>query len=448
MRFTPRSLALFVTFAGVALAGAGGCSSGPPRHVADPDPRSGSPGSPRDERPLGGPVDVRVALHWEPGAVLIESPGGVVAVGPGRTSGGPARDSVLLSAGRGGAADDVVVGGPGIEERGPGPWILRPVGDGRLRVDGRRYRGHLEVSARGDSLFVVAVLPLEDYLRGVVPREIGPRPEAELEVVAAQAVAARTYTIKRLGQYGALPFDVFSDVQDQVYEGIDGENAVADAAIRQTTGLVLADREGLIEAFYSSTCGGRRSDIAAVWPWREHHRSLRGGPDGGQGAEWCRESPHFRWTETWDGAELASMMRSHVPRLLDLPAGAVTGALVDLRVRKRGPSGRAAEIEWRTSEGRWTVPGDRNRWILRRAGGGILRSVWIDLDVERRNGQVVRVTIEGRGNGHGVGMCQTGAIGRARAGQGFRQILGAYYPGSRIRRVRGDDLPKGQESGA
>lgn len=96
-----------------------------------------------------------------------------------------------------------------------------------------------------------------------------------------------------------------------------------------------------------------------------------------------------------------------------------------------------------TDEGHWVVPGDKNRWILRRPEGGILRSVLIRMDVVRSTGGVSAVRVRGQGNGHGVGLCQVGAMGRAKAGQSFREILEAYYPGTRLRRIQGGDLPPG-----
>jgi stage II sporulation protein D len=391
---------------------------------------------------------VRVGLHWDRGEAELSAPDGLtVGVPGGRTLELPG-DFRLRLAVRSGSAPRVVVreaaGATLLDEAGP--LHVRAHGEAGLRVGERLVRGTLELSARADSLFVVNVVHLEDYLRGVVPKEIGPRPVEEISAVSAQAVAARTYTVQKLGQYGSLPFDLFASVQDQVYEGMAVENGVTDSAIRDTRGLVLADRDGLIDAYYSSTCGGKRSDITAVWPHREAHACLRGGPDGSPGHEWCRHSPHFTWRETWSGTELTELVRRHLPAEVGAAAGSVRGAVEDVRVTNRGRSGRAKEIAYRVGGKTWRVPGDRNRWVLRRPGGGILRSVLIDLDVERAGGKVVRLTARGRGNGHGVGLCQMGAIGRARAGEGFRDILKAYYPGARLRPIRGEDLPPGRSA--
>lgn len=440
----------FAPLAGLALL-LPACS-GPPRHVAQPPPppsrieRDATPPV-RDDEDFADGIDVRVGVHWTRGAVDIGRAAATILPpeeDDARTAGPGLRAEV--------SADGVTVriadGAGGTVWQGAGPVRMEPVGDAHFRVGELTVRGTLELSARADSLFVVNVVPLEDYLRGVVPKEIGPRPVEDLEAVAAQAVAARTYTVKRLDQYNSLPFDVFADVQDQVYAGVDGENAVADEAVRKTRGTVLADRDGLIEAYYSSTCGGKRSDIAAVWPHREVNGALRGGSDGSRGREWCRGSPHFVWEESWTGERLSDLVRGHLPTVLELPPGSVRGELLDLKVEKRGPSGRIATLAYRTESGTWRVPGDKNRWILRRPDGSILRSVFCELRVRRERGRIVRVTASGRGNGHGVGMCQTGALGRAEDGQGWWEILRSYYPGVRIRPLQGEDLPPGRAAGA
>lgn len=441
----PRVIAAAVALA-AAVSALGGCGAARPVHVAHPLPDPGSPDAaagPRDPRAFGGDILVRVALHWSRGNVSVRSTGALTFHdddGSGRIVPIDKGDAIIASC-DGSEVRLRTASGRVLSE---GTSARVTADGGRLVVDGREIRGDLRFAARLDSLFVVNELPLEDYLRGVVPKEIGPRPPADREAVAAQAIAARTYTVKRLNQYESLPFDLFGDVQDQVYDGVSGEQSTADEAILETRGLVLADDRALIETFYSSTCGGARSDIAAVWPHRAVHPALRGGPDGPRGREWCRESRHFEWEETWDGAALGEMFRRYAPALLELQPGSIRGELRDVRVTKRGPSGRAALIEWETDRGRWTVPGDKNRWILRRPDGGILRSVLIKIDVVHSGRSVSAVRVRGQGNGHGVGMCQVGALGQARTGRDFREILRSYYPGTKVRAIRGSDLPPGR----
>ena len=104
------------------------------------------------------------------------------------------------------------------------------------------------------------------------------------------------------------------------------------------------------------------------------------------------------------------------------------GALVDLRAVGRDSSGRVQTLEVETPQAIWRVHGDRIRWVLSPVGRTILRSILFEMDVERDDGNIVRVTVRGGGNGHGVGMCQMGAIEMARRGYDYQRILQHYYP--------------------
>gem|GEM_PF-147706 len=461
-----RASLLFIVALLVALAALAGCAGGPPLHRDKPPVEPGQQTTPETQAPeeevetipeqppieeeaplvdlgpaLEAPVVVRAGIHWDQTrSSIATSREWTMTPSPRQPSrkvrGGELRARAL----NGNSVRLETEAGHPIAE-GPGPIRLSPGKDASFTIDDRHYRGDIELSARDDSLFIVNVLPLEEYLRGVLPGEIGKRAPEESEAVSAQAVAARTYVVKKLGQYAALPFDVFSSVQDQVYTGIDGENPVADAALEKTEGLVLANGKGLLDAYYCSTCGGRTSDIAVVWPHREAVESLRGVQDGEGSQAWCRQSPHFEWTEFWSGDRLSELVRRHLPEQEGLGGTRVEGLLTDLEVDMDEESGRVREIVYKWKGGSASVPGDRNRWILRRPDNSILRSVRVNIQVEKAGEYVTRVVAQGHGNGHGVGMCQMGAIARARSGEGFRRILEAYYPGAQIRTLRGGDLP-------
>jgi stage II sporulation protein D len=111
------------------------------------------------------------------------------------------------------------------------------------------------------------------------------------------------------------------------------------------------------------------------------------------------------------------------------------GRVQGLRVVSTGTSGRVARLELRADGGTFTVPGNAARSVLRSPGGDLLPSAYFSLAVEQEGGRLIRAVLEGRGSGHGVGMCQWGAIGRARAGQDHRAILSAYYPGATVARL-------------
>jgi stage II sporulation protein D len=290
----------------------------------------------------------------------------------------------------------------------------------------------LHVVLEAGSLTIVNEVDVEAYLRGVVPWEIG-RPGAEAQAaVESQTIAARTYAESRRKQFPL--FDLWADERDQVYRGLERPDPTADKAITATRGLVLEHGGQLIQAYYSSTCGGHTSRIEEVWN-KPAAKYLVGGRDApsDEAASFCSASPHFRWAEAWSGADLEKTIRVTLPRVLAWPAGRDPGGLVDLRLGERDPSGRIRGLEVVTTTGTYPVRGDAIRWVLKPKDRPLLRSTMFVLEIEREAGAIVRVAARGGGNGHGVGMCQMGALAMARAGYDRDAILGRYYPGTRVR---------------
>src|SRR3954471_23879394 len=144
-----------------------------------------------------------------------------------------------------------------------------------LEIDTRAYRGALEVFGNSRrTLTVVNELPLEEYLRGVVPNELNPTTFGEIEALKAQAVAARTYIQRNLGQYRNEGYDVCATDTCQVYFGVLTEDALASQAVSDTRGVVATYDGKPINALYSSTCGGRTEDSENIFDKAEPY--LRG----------------------------------------------------------------------------------------------------------------------------------------------------------------------------
>ncbi len=298
-----------------------------------------------------------------------------------------------------------------------------------LRWGGRRYRGALQFVPTDTGLLVVNVVPFELYLRSVVAGEIGKRTPAEHAAAEAQAVAARSYAWVKLGAGGARAYDVVATVLDQVYGGVEAETPVADAATQATAGMVLVYAGRVVNAPYHAVCGGTTAEAPDVW---------RSGPEPylrrvsdqvpGSTRSWCDIAPRFRWTTTFTGDEVDRLVSRYL----------ASGASVRVRgasVAGTTPGGRASGIAFETSRGRLDARGNELRFVLRK-GGELLGSTWVELEPRvGPDGQLEGLTVRGRGYGHGVGMCQWGAIGRARGGEDFRAILSAYYPGTQLRRV-------------
>jgi len=159
-----------------------------------------------------------------------------------------------------------------------------------VRYNEKEYRGRLEVfaDARG-TLTVVNVVGLEAYLRGVVPKELGPAEWPQLEALKAQAVAARTYTVSNLGRFRSQGFDLTPDTRSQVYGGRSVEHLLTDRAISETRGRVATYKGRAINAYYTSTCGGRTEDGENIFAG-EAGPYLRGRECALEGAE--QFAPH------------------------------------------------------------------------------------------------------------------------------------------------------------
>src|SRR5436189_4012321 len=141
-----------------------------------------------------------------------------------------------------------------------------------VRLNGKAYRGKLEVfvNSRG-SLTIVNVVPLEDYLLGVVPSELG---LPQIEAQRAQAVAARTYAVANMGGYGKQGFDLVPTIWSQVYKGVSIETRMGTLAVQSTRGIVATYQGKPINALYTSTCGGRTENSENIFEFAEPY--LRG----------------------------------------------------------------------------------------------------------------------------------------------------------------------------
>lgn len=313
--------------------------------------------------------------------------------------------------------------------------LARPAAGGYITVDGKPYRGAVVVRQSGPQrLTAINVVEMEKYLLGVVPREIGKVGPELLEASRAQAVAARTYAVQYLARRAALGFDVYATVQDQVYGGVEAEHPPVSEAVVTTAGEILTYENQPIEAFYHSTCAGQTAAIEEVWAERPRPYlvSVRD-VDPRTGEAFDVKSSRFQWTQRWPAAQFDSILAQTLRDSLPAGVGSV-GRLRDARVLERTASGRIKRLALQTTTAGFIVGGDRIRWIFLTPEGRILNSSKFDVELVRNPaGDVVEVVATGGGWGHGIGMCQVGAMGRARAGQDYRTILGAYYPGTALR---------------
>jgi stage II sporulation protein D len=422
----------------IAACGPGKPPAPPPEPVTVPvtvpdtaavaEPPSRRAAEPPVEPPTAAGPLIRVALARAAPETRVSSTAGLVVTDPSGAvvaETGPGAELRIVRVGaslRVQAAGRVVAS----DER----LALAPRQGGVVIVGGKRYRGTLDLLPEDGGVTLVNALALEAYLPSVVTAELGRRTGAEREAVLAQAIIARTYALRNLGRGRAGGYDLESGVGDQVYGGADAEDPLAAEAVRATAGVIVAWQGQPIDAFFHSTCGGRTERGVDVFRGadRPYLRSIA--DVDGDGLAYCRISPRFRWREEWTGGELERALREMLPVAgVRLPAD--PGRLTAVTVTSRSGSGRASALAIRWEHADVSVSGQDVRRVLRPPAGGWLRSAQLKLRADRGT-HLERLVAEGAGAGHGVGLCQWGAIGRARAGQRHAEILSAYYPGTTL----------------
>ncbi|MDD5073386.1 MAG: SpoIID/LytB domain-containing protein [Candidatus Omnitrophica bacterium] len=284
---------------------------------------------------------------------------------------------------------------------------VEPVGGSRVYINGRIFRGEIRVFKDGMKLTVVNTVDLEEYLYGVMRNEVSTW--WPMEALKAQAIAARTYALSQIKESKAKDYDVTADVSSQVYGGIFSEKWRTNKAVDETRDQVLTYNGVIFPAFFHATCGGSTFDAAYLW-------NIDLPPLKGVKCRWCRKSPHFYW-EKWMSVKEAEEKLAG--------AGYPVGDIIGFEAVKRDPfSARILELK---------IKGDKGEAVLlakdfrRMIGADIVRSTNFKVTVIGEY-----VAFEGLGWGHGVGLCQWGAYYMSRAGKKADEILGFYYPGSKI----------------
>jgi stage II sporulation protein D len=342
--------------------------------------------------------------------------------------------------------------------------IVNPVvftsSDDLVTIEGVRYRGKGEARINlAGTLAGINVLPVEQYLYGVVPRELGPIAFPEVEAQKAQAIAARTYALAGFDRRATDGYDLRATTDDQVYGGYGPEHPVSSAAVDATKGVVATYNGVLISALYSSTAGGHTADneeafnsapvaylrgvpdaergnaiehvpsLEVFWA-HANPTSLRAAKEGDFESDWA--SLH-RWTFEWTMDEIGAVISSYV--------GMPIGRVKEINVLARGPSGRVQSIAYVTDVGTFTSTKDQIRASLRYFNSsGVMTNLpstlfFIEPIYQKGTGSAAAMKeltgyrVYGGGFGHGVGMSQTGAVGMAQKGHSYEDILHHYYQG-------------------
>jgi stage II sporulation protein D len=218
-----------------------------------------------------------------------------------------------------------------------------------------------------------------------------------------------------------------------VYGGLSGETAEGREAVATTRGRILTYDGRPIEAFFYSTCGGRTAEGTEVFRGAAEPYLRSIADQAPNGSVYCSISPRYHWREDWSGEALRATLERNLPPVTGISADQIR-QVVGLRITRRTVSGRVDQLAIGLGGLEVRIDGPTIRRVLRPASGDLLRSSSFTLVADGDGRLVTHLEVEGTGSGHGVGFCQWGAVGRARAGQGFQEILSAYFPGTRLER--------------
>lgn len=349
---------------------------------------------------------IRVAILQNAESATVASSGGLIVQAPNDTV--DATGQITVGAEPSGlTVDGQFLRSDRLEVRGR---------DGELTINGLTVGGRVIVKRQNGKLLAINALPLEDYVKGVVPSEMSAawHPEA----LKVQAIATRTYALYKMRQNARKDFDVVASIKDQVYL-YRGRPAAAgpDAlAVDDTRDLVLAYRDEPILAVFSSTAAGQTEDAWNVWAVDKPYLK-------GVECPFDLNSPWYQWRTDVGLPMLEQRLRDE---------GFPVGVIASLAPATYTKAGRVIQVRILHSGGELYVKGDDLRRVL---GYTVLPSTQFDFDVDG-----LQVQFAGRGNGHGVGLCQWGAKELAERGYSAETILRYYYPGADIRDL--NSLPR------
>jgi stage II sporulation protein D len=317
------------------------------------------------------------------------------------------------------------------------------------------FRGTLEISGKS-GLSLVNELPIEDYVRGVLPAEVPANfhPEAQ----KALTVAIRTYALTSLSRHKSAGFDVCDTTDCQGFCGASRDGAWIDKLIDDTRGQVLTYQGKLVHAVYSTDCGGVTESNEGAgfgsdpWPYLrsvsdamcpaenggkgEREKGSSGEPDerptsnaqlptsNGEGpnpqSDYCSGCPNHTWTKTYTSDELG--------RAFSKVASSKIGKLQSVEFAEYDSSGRVRTVLVKGDKGEYRMTGNKFRDMF---GQTVIKSTMMTLAA----GEDGQYTINGRGYGHGVGLCAYGANGLGKRGMGYVDILKHYYTGVEIKAI-------------
>lgn len=351
--------------------------------------------------------DLRVGLAVKQGSVTVSLAGGK---GTARTEGGK---GTSLAAGQ--SYDVRWQNGAflvGREKLRGEVLTIRPSGAGELALDGRRYRGALELRHKSGGLTAVNIVPVDDYLQSTVPEEMPT--DWPAEALKAQSVAARSFSLASRGRHAGEGYDLCTTTHCQLYTGTAAEKTASTAAVRATRGEVLTYGGRPIEALFHTDSGGMTENSEEVWG--SHVPYLRAVRDA--------QTKTLPWTKTITRADLERKLAAKGHNIGKVRSIALSPLAIGRAAKDRTASGRVKTMTVTGTKGTATLSGTTWRSLLG------LKSTLFDAKLTKD-----AVTFTGYGSGHGLGISQWGAKRLAETGKSYADILHHYYTGTTLQQL-------------
>lgn len=289
---------------------------------------------------------------------------------------------------------------------------IRPSGAGELALDGRRYRGALELRHKSGGLTAVNIVPVDDYLQSTVPEEMPT--DWPAEALKAQSVAARSFSLASRGRHAGEGYDLCTTTHCQLYTGTAAEKTASTAAVRATRGEVLTYGGKPIEALFHTDSGGMTENSEDVWG--SHVPYLRAVRDA--------QIKTLPWTKTITRADLERKLAAKGHAIGKVRSIALSPLAIGRAAKDRTASGRVKTMTVKGTKGAATLSGTTWRSLLG------LKSTLFDAKLTKDV-----VTFTGYGSGHGLGISQWGAKRLAETGKSYADILHHYYTGTTLQQL-------------
>ena len=281
--------------------------------------------------------------------------------------------------------------------------VIQPEPSGFIQVNHTPYRGYIAILKR-TGLTVVNYVLVEDYLYGVVPKEMPP--SWNVEALRAQSVAARTFALKNRKRHSAEGFDLCSTSHCQVYEGMPAETRMTTEAVDSTRGEVLFYKGTIMDALFHTDSGGMTESSEYVW----------GSPVPYLRAVTEVQMQTQPWNRTISMSEFAQKLEKNGRAIGTLKEVRLSPLTVGKGSSDRSPSGRVRSAEFVGTKGRITLSGNELRSTFS------LPSTLFSIRVGKMD-----INFSGYGSGHGLGLSQWGAKTFADKGKSYKDILFHYY---------------------